>query len=984
MERYRTRRAGWRALTLLVLLLAAAAVFWHREWAPPPVRTVVPPYTTPAVAGRLLTHSDLPARQGEVWLNTQNGPPETALFTGTGRLRADVRELTVVGAWQRTWESADGLTSVAVRGFEMRRSAGARTQGDTSCSPSKPFAAPGADRAGFFGDPGPDYASGCAVFVRGRTAVAVFASTSRAAGAVPAPAKAVPATEQLITELVRAQRPRITPLPDLPARQWRESTTRTALNAEAMSVALGLPLAVGVLILVLDPASWRRPRSLFSRSRADGVFRVDRLVRLRLARTTAAVAVRFCVYAWTLRLTERLSLGVWATVAVALSAVACVLMVEWLLRGRHPDRWRPAVFRGWGRLLALLGLAATAAVAVVGLLMLVLGSDLQAMGVSPASSDYVATGLGTVVRAAGVALLLLALLPFTVMRRLGMRALRRQAEQDPRPPTLMLRSFADDRRVLRARRLDRASVVERLCMRRFERFEEVAASALAVHGPVETLGQVGEKLPPPLGAARRNFSMDEWKDGVRDLIARSRLICVTVGRSESLLWEIEEIRQAGALGRTLFVLPPTGRREQRLRLAVLARALRVDWSVLDRSRPGTEVLAVTLPFGSPVVIVGQAPNDVAYETAVEIAALAVTGPERAHGADLRHTVDAYVSSARDPAPAGRPATRPGRTAPRVEIHRPGRAPEYRLWWRRPWLVIWLAGGLVTATVTTVFGDAFENSETVRYGAAVTSVVQDQASDATYAVVGGRALVRLNFDRPGEPGEGALVTFDDYVDDLVVRDAAAYYVSTVSGQVGRVDLRTGHTVWKRSAGGGPRTLALVGDSVVVPSPAAGRVDSLSAGEGRLLARRTLAGTPYGITAHGGHIFVGLAAGHQVVELSADGLRTLARLDAPRNPLQLTTSGGQVWARSGVDHVLEVVGPGADAPAGHRLLLSDQSPRLSGNGRWLAVQGMERVTVIKPDGTPRRLPLPDTSFLSLVVERNGAVIVGFATGQVTRYP
>ncbi|MDX3714740.1 hypothetical protein PV733_38595 [Streptomyces europaeiscabiei] len=939
------------------------------------MRTVVPPYTTPAVAQRLLTDSDLPTPPGEVWLNTQNGPPETALFIGTGRLRADLREMTVVGAWQRTWESADARTSVAVRGLEMRRSDYARTQADTSCSPSKPFSASGADRAGFFNNPGRHYASACAVFVQGRTAVAVFAKTSQDAAAVQA-------TKQLITELVRSQRPRITPLADLPARQWRESTTHTALNAEAMSTALGLPLALGALILVLDPACWRRLRSLFSRPRADGVFRVDRLVNLRLARSTAAVAVRFCVYAWTVRLTEQLSLGVWATVAVALSAVACVLIIEWLLRRRHTNRWRPAVFQGWGRLLALLGLAATVAVAVVGLLMVVLGSDLQAMGTSPASSDYVATGFGTVVRVAGVMVLLLALLPFTVMRRLGMRALLRQAEQDRRPPTLMLRSFADDRRVLRARRLDRASVVERLCMRRFERFEEVAASALAMHGPVEALSQVGEKLPPPLGAARRSFSMDDWKDGVRELIDRSQLICVTVGRSESLLWEIEEIRRAGALERTLFVLPPTGLREQRLRLAVLAHALRIDWSVLDRALPGTEVLAVTLPFGAPVVIVGRAPNDVAYEAAVEIAALAVTGPERARGADLRQTVDAYVSYAHDPSlSSGQRAARTRRTAPRVEIHRPGQAPEYRLWWRRRWLWPWLATGVMTATLTTVLGDAFDDSENVRYGAAVTSVVQDQASDATYAVLGGHALVRLNFD---EPGDRAVVEFDDFVDDLVVRDSAAYYVSTLSGRVGRVDLRTGRTVWRRSAGGGARALALAGDSVVVTSPADGRVDSLSVKEGQLVARRALAGTPYGVTANGGRIFVSLATSDRVVELTVDGLRTLARLEAPRNPLQLTTRGGQVWARSGVDHVLQVVGARADSTTGHRLLLSDQSAQLSGNGRWLAVQGMERVTVIKPDGTLRRLSLPDSSFISLVVQRDGAVIVGFATGQVTRYP
>ncbi|MFD5891764.1 YncE family protein [Streptomyces sp. NPDC060334] len=972
MERYRMRWAGYRALTLLSLLLAAAAVFWHREWAPPPVRIVVPPYTAPVIAQRLLTNSDLPASPGGVWLNTQDGPPETSLFIGTGRLRADLRDMTVVGAWQRTWESADAKTSVMVRGLEMRRSDFARTKANESCSPSKSFSAPGADQAGFFDSAG-GHTSACAAFLEGRTAVAVFVRTSQA--------EAASVTKQLVAEIVRVQRPRITPLPDLSALSWRESTTRTALNAEAMSTALGLPLALGAFILVLDPACWRRLRSVFTRPRTDGVFRVDQLVRLRLARSTAAVAVRFCVYAWTIRVTEQLFLGVWATIAVALGILACVLIVEWLLRRRHPGRWRPAAFRGWGRVLALLGLAMTAALAVFGMLIVVFGSNLQAMGTSPESSDYVATGFGNVARVTGVAVFLLALLPFIGMRRLGMRALRQQAEQDQRPPTLMLRSFADDRRVLRARRLDRASVVERLCMRRFERFEEVAASALAVHGPVQTLSQVGERLPPPLGAARRSFSMGDWKDGVSELIDCSQLICVTVGRSESLRWEIAEIRRADALGRTIFLLPPTSRREQRLRLVALAHILRLDWPALDRSHLGTEVLAVTLPFGAPVVIVGRSPDDIAYETAVEMAALAVTGAESARTADVRWAVDAYVAHAHDPSPRGCPPTaRAGRTAPPVEIHKPGEAPVYRLWWRRKWLWPWVATGVMTAAFATVFGGSFNDSQTVSYGSAVTSIVQDQVSDKTYAVLGGRALIRLDFD---DPSERAVVEFEDPVDDLVVRDTVAYYVSTLSGRVGCVDLRTGRTVWRQSAGGGARALALAGDRVVVTSPAAGWVDSLSAKEGRLVARRPLAGAPYGITVNGGRVFVGLAANDRVVELDADGLRTLAVLEAPRNPLELTSRGGQVWARSGVDHVLQVVGPRADSRAGRRLLLSDQSAQLSGNGQWLAIQGMERVTVITSGGKLRRLSLPDSSFISMVVERDGAVIVGFAEGQVTRY-
>ncbi|WP_328224013.1 MULTISPECIES: hypothetical protein [unclassified Streptomyces] len=950
------------------------AVFWHREVVAPPVKLVVPPYTTPAVEQKLLATSDLSSIGRSFWLPMQDGPPDGGLFVGSGRLRADFRRLTVVGAWQRTWESADAKDVVQIRALEMRQATYAQMQATQSCSPTSEVQVPKADRAGFI-KRGAGYASACAALVRGRTAVVFLVQTSRA--------EAPQATEEMLSDLVRLQQPRMTVLPDLSTVSWRDSDTRTALNAEAMSAAIGLPLLLGLLALLRDPASWRRLRSFFSRPVRDGVFRVDRLVNMRLASSTAAVLVRFCVYAWAIRLTETLYMGVWATMAFAVAAVVGVLVVERLLHRRHADRWRPAVFKGYGRILAALGSFFTAVIAGGGVLLIVLGSDLQAMGVSPGSSDYVATGFGSLIRVIGVVVVLLALVPFILMRRLGMRYLRQQVEQDQRRPTLMLRSFADDRRTLRARRLDRASVVERLFMRRFERFEEVAASALAVHGPVETLSQVGEKLPPPLGAARRSFSMADWKDGVRELIGRSQLICVTVGRSESLLWEIRQIRAAGALGRTIFLLPPTRRREQRLRLAVLGHALGIEWSELDRARAGTEVLAVTLPFDSPVIVVGRAPNDVSYEAAVEIAALAVTGTKPASAADVRETVGEYLVYARRVrGKGGQHSTHATQPAPPVLIHAPGEAPVFRPWWRRWWHVWpWVAASVIPAVFALAFGTSRDNdSDTVSYNSPVTGITQDEASNTTYAVVSGHFLSRLDF---GQHTGHTVARVNDYMDQVIVRGTAAYYLSVEAGRIGRVDLHTGHTLWTQSAGGGARSFVLANDRVVVASPAVGRVDALAVKDGQRLARLSVTGAPYGIAKARGRIFVSLAQRNQVVELAADDLRPVARLKVPRGPLQLTTRGEQVWVRSALGHVLQVAWPqpsGTDA--GNRLLLSDQNARVSSSGTWLAVQGMERVTVIQPDGNRRRIPMPDPSFLALLVQHDGAVVVAYDSGRVTR--
>lgn len=124
--------------------------------------------------------------------------------------------------------------------------------------------------------------------------------------------------------------------------------------------------------------------------------------------------------------------------------------------------------------------------------------------------------------------------------------------------------------------------------------------------------------------------MDDWKDRIRELIASARLICVTVGRSESLLWEIGEIRAAGVLDRAIFLLPPTSQTEQRRRLQVLAHALGVDFALLDQTWPGRDVLAMVFPddaapaLGGPVVITGRAPDDAGYEAA--IASLTGTRP----------------------------------------------------------------------------------------------------------------------------------------------------------------------------------------------------------------------------------------------------------------------------------------------------------------------------------------------------------------------
>lgn len=972
MASYRVRVNSWRLLSCAALLLTMTAVVWDRQWLPPPVELVVPPYAVPAVADSVLSTEDLPGAATGGWLPVQDGPPTTVLFTGTARLRSDFRHMTVVGAWQRSWETTDDKDYIVVQLFEMRRHAYARSQTEPACEPQSRLRLPGADTSGLEVRK-PGYARGCATVARGRTAIVVTVESSRP--------KASQAVERLLADTYGRQLPRVAHSPDLADGPVRFDTTRTALNSTAMSTAVGIPMLLGLVVLIRDRSSWRRLRSWCARPLRTGVFPVDRLVDLRLAASTAAVLVRLCVYAWAIRISEILWLGTWATLAVAAGGVTGILVTEWLLRRRRPARWRPAAFDGPRRLWAVVGVVLTVGIALGGVWLVLLGSNLQAIGVNPGGADYVASRFGVLLRGLGVVVLLIALLPFTLVRRIAMRHLRRGIERDQRRPILMLRSFADDRRTLRARRLNRASVLERLCMRRFERFEEVAASALSVHGPVVALSQVGEKLPPARGAVRRSFSMEEWKDGVVELIAASQLICVTVGRSESLRWEIGQIRAAGALGRTLFLLPPTGRSEQRRRLAFLGHALGVEWRCLDRTRPGTDVLAVTVPFGHPVVVTGRAPNDVGFEAAVEIAALAVTcrGGEAEGEAELKEAVGAYVSYATTAGNPLEPAGRRATPAPRVEIHAPGKAPVYRQWWRRWWVLACALSAFVTTFLPYILNTQGSDLETVQASDAVTGLVQDETSDTVYAVLGGHHLMRVD---PGALNGSRVARIDDYVNSLVIHGSDAYYVSTGTGRVGRVDLRSGRTVWRQPAGAGARALVLADARIVVTSPADESVVALARQDGRRMFRLPLAGAPYGIARTNERLFVGLARSNQVVELDPAKMTVSARVDVPAGPRELLTQGGQVWVHSPVGHVLQRIGSGTSGGPAPRLLMSSQYARVSGNGAWLAVQGMERVTVLMPDGRLRRLPLPAPDLLSLLVQRDGTVMVGHSSGTLSR--
>jgi hypothetical protein len=164
--------------------------------------------------------------------------------------------------------------------------------------------------------------------------------------------------------------------------------------------------------------------------------------------------------------------------------------------------------------------------------------------------------VGAVLLTVGVGLLW-ALLYRLARGRAGLDA-QQTRDKDKRPPVLYLRNFADDSLTIRTSPLTRPTILEKLGVQQFERFEELIHRYLSVYGPVTKIGDQRATREPP-GVAREVIRHAEWQAKVRDLIAESGLIVVGATPSAStagLGWELDAIVEAGALDRTIFLLAP--------------------------------------------------------------------------------------------------------------------------------------------------------------------------------------------------------------------------------------------------------------------------------------------------------------------------------------------------------------------------------------------------------------------------------------------
>lgn len=236
-----------------------------------------------------------------------------------------------------------------------------------------------------------------------------------------------------------------------------------------------------------------------------------------------------------------------------------------------------------------------------------------------------ATGDALIVRLVSLVMLVLGLAvvgcaayPPRLFKRLVIPAIKRSLEQDDRAPALFLRSFQDDDLRVRIRPNSRAGVTERIALLGDSTFEDLIAWIASRTGPVIAIGQPGTVLQP-LGAVRDYFSDDEWQSAILKRINTSAAVVFVVGRSPGAQWELAQLRDRGALAKTVFVFPPVGTDEFLMRCVVLAAGLGVaPTEFFGDIDSGAPLAAVRIDEDGQVVrYLVDGRDDVAYSLAIE-------------------------------------------------------------------------------------------------------------------------------------------------------------------------------------------------------------------------------------------------------------------------------------------------------------------------------------------------------------------------------
>jgi hypothetical protein len=208
---------------------------------------------------------------------------------------------------------------------------------------------------------------------------------------------------------------------------------------------------------------------------------------------------------------------------------------------------------------------------------------------------------------------------------------RRSVMQMTASSILLLRPFREEERGVPGG-LPTLRTFPRVADERAYTFVDLVVDRLSAVGPVKLFGW-SENLPPPRSGVR--YFTREWKAEICRVIPLARMIVVMFGATDSLAWELNEVRDAKALPKTVFLVPPDlNPLRARRRWHALAAALCPDpetRGVLTQAVWPHRVLAACVKDDLLLVLTGRRTRP-AYESALDLATiLALADPALTEG-----------------------------------------------------------------------------------------------------------------------------------------------------------------------------------------------------------------------------------------------------------------------------------------------------------------------------------------------------------------
>jgi hypothetical protein len=882
----------------------------------------------------------LAARDLAGFLDDRTGPASEALITSRAGFVEEVERQAVVDHRRATLIARDRSHVVTVQAVRFRNEGFGRTlmtpKGDPDPSPP---ALPGG-ASGTVGEIEPKYAERATILSKGPLFVRL--EVISVGPAAPRSSRTV------LQRAARAQFAKLRRHESLPGNAFKTGRLKRRIAAGEIATALLVLLLVSLVTAVRDRTTWQAVRNRLRGRPAvpshavdvDGTARAVRRSHLRrgLVRASAALGIVVAVSLLPLGLIES---GLLLVAVLFVGDLAARL--PWMRR----ERTRSARRVSLGDLLATAaGGSISLAIGGTGVFVIWFGVMIDVIGLPDVGNGDIQE-LQNASVALGVALLVGSRVTLEIGRRLTMRRVARRARADSRREVLLLRSFADDRLKLRVRAFRRAGL-DRLALRRWERFEELIASCLLQLGPVEAAGEPGEFLPP-LGAARTYYAAEDWQREVSERIGRAALVVVSVGRTPAVSWEVGQIGVRGAIAKTVFVIPPVAAPERRARIHLLADLLDTDPAVLDHERPGLHVLAVVAPDSrGPAIITSGTRDDVSYDRALRAAVDLLAGRARV-GPPER--VAHLVHSPRRPLTAA-----------------PGHLVKPRPWYRRPAYAavaaIVAASPLYGALTTEETADKF--AEIVNVPSVSRLLIPIQGTDSVVVLRNVNSGTRLEEVDPERAHARAIATVRGTPTAGSAQGDWIVLTSSRENLLSGVNRRTGRT-WSRRLPGAPQGVAVGGATALVALTEGDAVAEVRVTDGRVLRRTPTGPAPFGVL-HADRPLVTLAGEDRVVRLGAR-----SRDFAVRSPRELHRTSAGPWAVS--------ADSGALVPLVRRvggLETGEFLPLFATCNQYVASASRETgvITVLnaRTGRTIRRFRSP-FDVQSIAVTNNGRIVVAF---------